>query len=84
MHLATELLLQFPNEPNVDLPEGLAQAVGDVDHHSLPVAGYIYLAAKPQSPPHVSTAQGYLNPHLTGGRAGDTLDMNRELLTLHC
>jgi hypothetical protein len=58
MHLATELLLQFPNEPDVDLPEGLAQAVGDVDDHSLLVASYIYLAANPQSPPHVSTAQG--------------------------
>jgi hypothetical protein len=60
-HLATELLLQLPDEPGVNLLEGLAQAVGDVDDHSLPVAGNVNLAAKrkPSSPTryhtHIST-----------------------------
>jgi hypothetical protein len=35
----------------VDFLEGLAQVVGDVDTHSLPVTGNINLTAKPQSPP---------------------------------
>ena len=46
IHLATELLLQLPDEPGVNFLEGLAQAVGDVDHHSLPVPGNVHLAAK--------------------------------------
>ena len=33
---------------DVDLPEGLAQAVRDVDHNSLPAPGNIHLAAKSQ------------------------------------
>jgi hypothetical protein len=51
IHLANELLLQLPNEPGVDFLEGLAQAVGDMDHHNLYVTGNINLTAKPQSPP---------------------------------
>ena len=42
---------------DVDLPEGLAQAVRDVDHNSLPAPGNIHLAAKSQqaSSPNVQT-----------------------------
>jgi hypothetical protein len=63
IHLATELLLQLPDEPGVDLLEGLAQAVGNVDDHSLPVPGNVNLAAKrkPSSPTryhnHISTLE---------------------------
>jgi len=44
-------------EPDVDLPEGLAQAVRDMDHNSLPAPGNIHLAAKSQqaSSPNVQT-----------------------------
>jgi hypothetical protein len=56
--LATELLLQLPNESCVDFLEGLAQVVGDMDHHNLRVTGNINLTAKPQSPPHVDTTHG--------------------------
>ena len=45
-HLAAELLLELPDEPDVDLPEGLAQAVGHMDHHGLPVPDHVHLAAK--------------------------------------
>jgi hypothetical protein len=41
--LATEFLLKLPDKPDVDLPEGLAQAVWDVDHNSLPVPGNVHL-----------------------------------------
>jgi hypothetical protein len=51
-HLAAELLLELPDEPDVDLPEGLAQAVGHVDHHGLPVPNDIQLAANTTPPRH--------------------------------
>jgi hypothetical protein len=43
--LAAELLLQLPDEPDVDLLEGLAQPVGHVDHHRLPAPCNVHLAA---------------------------------------
>lgn len=52
------LNFQLPNEPEMNLLEGLAQVVGDVDHHSLPVADNIHMTANVEpSPPHMSTIQ---------------------------
>jgi hypothetical protein len=57
IHLAAEFLLQLPDESDMDLPEGLAQAVWDVDDNSLPAPGNIHLAAKSQQTysPNVTT-----------------------------
>jgi len=62
----------------VDLPEGLAQAVWDVDHNSLPVPGNVHLAAKPQQ-----ASSPKVHPYKTGNDISTSDIVHEETRLLH-